>query len=146
MKPATEALFSRKPQIGFSLIELMVVIAIVGIIAAIAYPSYSSHLIKGRRASAQAHLMDIAQRQQQYLLDARTYASSVPALSMTTPSDVAASYTIDVCLIATGACAAPGGTPPTFAAIAAPRAGTAQAGDGTLSIDQSGVKLPTNKW
>ena len=134
-----------KPQVGVTLIELMVVVVIIGILASIAYPSYSNHLAKGRRASAQAHLMDIAQRQQQYLLDARSYATSVSALT-TTPSDVAAVYTISLCLSATGTCNPPGGTPPAFAAIATPKSGTVQAGDVTLSIDQAGAKSPADKW
>ena len=56
---------------GFTLIELMMAIAIIAILAAIAYPAYQKHLAKGRRAAAQAYLMDIAQREQQYFLDQR---------------------------------------------------------------------------
>ncbi|MDO8413789.1 MAG: type IV pilin protein [Gallionellaceae bacterium] len=129
----------KRIQLGFTLVELMVVVAIIGILAAIAYPSYTSHLVKGRRASAQAHLMDIAQRQQQYLLDARSYATSLTALNMTTPSDVSAFYNaITVSAVA--------GPPAGFTATAAPKAGTAQANDVTLSINQAGVKSPADKW
>jgi len=46
---------------GFSLIELMIVVAIVGIIAAIAYPSYSNHVRETRRTTAQADLVELAQ-------------------------------------------------------------------------------------
>jgi type IV pilus assembly protein PilE len=60
---------------GFTLIELMVTVAIVAILAAVAYPSYQNQVKRGRRAAAQAHLMDIAQRQQEYLLDGRGAAS-----------------------------------------------------------------------
>ena len=65
---------------GFTLIELMIVVAIVGILAGIAYPSYMDHVRKGNRAKAQAFLMDVAQRQQNYLMVHRKYAESLTEL------------------------------------------------------------------
>lgn len=65
---------------GFTLIELMIVVAIVGILAGIAYPSYMAHVRKGNRAKAQAFLMDVAQRQQSYLIVQRQYAESLTQL------------------------------------------------------------------
>ena len=65
---------------GFTLIELMIVVAIVGILAGIAYPSYMDHVRKGNRAKAQAFLMDVAQRQQSYLIVHRQYADSLTKL------------------------------------------------------------------
>ena len=46
---------------GFTLIELMIVVAIVAILAAIAYPSYREHVVKSRRATAQSCLLEMAQ-------------------------------------------------------------------------------------
>ncbi|MDW7601742.1 prepilin-type N-terminal cleavage/methylation domain-containing protein, partial [Stenotrophomonas maltophilia] len=46
---------------GFTLIELMIVVAVVAILAAIAYPSYSEHVRKSRRAQAKADLVEYAQ-------------------------------------------------------------------------------------
>jgi len=132
------ALRIRSKQRGFTLIELMMVVAIVAILAAVAYPSYMSYLAKGNRSAAEAHLMDIAQSQQRYLLDARSYAPDLTTLNVTTPSSVSPYYTIT---IATAA-----GPPPTFTATATPKAGTSQASDVTLSIDGAGVKQPTNVW
>lgn len=123
---------------GFTLVELMVVLAVLGILAAIAYPSYDEHLKKGRRAAAQAHLMEIAQQEQQYLLDARSYADNLAALSVSTPSDVSAYYDIEV--------SASSGPPPTFTITATPKSGSAQGSDVTLTIDNTGKKLPAGKW
>lgn len=119
---------------GFTLVELMITVAVVGILAVTAYPTYQNFLLKGNRAAAQSHLMDIAQRQQQYLMDARSYAGSVGTLNMTTPTDVSNFYTIAI-VTATG-------TPPTFTVTATPVAGSKQAADtcGAMSIDNNGAK------
>ena len=129
---------------GFTLIELMVAVAIVGILATIAYPLYLHQLAEGRRSAAEATLMDIAQREQQYILDQRQYVSGADAstlstnLNVTIPSSVTQFYSISV--------NASSGPPPNFTAKAAPIAGTAQAGDYTLTIEQTGVKQPTGTW
>lgn len=65
----------RRAAEGFSLIELMVAIAIVAIIAAIAYPQYQNHVLRGYRAEGQQWLQDFAQLQEQYFLDRRAYAT-----------------------------------------------------------------------
>jgi len=84
---------------GFTLIELVITVAIVGILAAVAYPQYQSQLLKGRRASAQSFMLDLANREQQYLLDARDYAvgaSALTTLNVTVPTDVSKYYTITI--------------------------------------------------
>ena len=129
---------------GFTLIELMVAMAIVAILATIAYPLYLHQLVEGRRSAAEATLMDIAQREQQYILDQRQYAQGADTSTVSTnlnvaiPSNVTQFYDISV--------SASSGPPPSFTAKAAPIAGTAQAGDYTLTIDQTGVKQPTGTW
>jgi type IV pilus assembly protein PilE len=123
---------------GFTLIELMVAVAIVAIVAMIAIPSYTAQMVKSRRSSAEAVLLDIAQRQQQYLLDVRAYAPDVPTLNPTIPSNVSAYYTVKF--------APPQPGPPNFTALATPIAGTAQAGDVVLTIDSTGAKTPAGTW
>ena len=116
---------------GFTLIELIIVITIIGILVAIAVPSYQNHLRKGRRAEAQGFVTQIAQRQQQYLLDARTYAFTVADLGLTAPAAVAAHYTITI----TGA-----STPPQFTITADPSASSVQSADGILTMTHTGEK------
>lgn len=66
----------RKSQTGFTLIELMVTVAIVGILASLAYPSYIEHVARARRADAQTVLMEGAQAMQRYYSAHNTYASA----------------------------------------------------------------------
>jgi type IV pilus assembly protein PilE len=124
---------------GFTLLEMTIVAVIIAILASVALPSYLSQLRRSHRASAQSHLMDITARQQQYLFDSRSYAPSLSALNMTTPTDVAADYTITI--------AANAGPPPSFLITAAPK-GTqlADLGGAALTINNVGAKTPVNAW
>ena len=62
---------------GFTLIELMIVIAIIGIISAIAFPSYSSYMTKSRRADAKISLTKMADAQERWYLQNSTYTTTV---------------------------------------------------------------------
>ena len=65
---------------GVSLIELMVVVAIVAIISAFAYPSYERYVIKTKRSVAQNALLQIADRQQQFFMDNKRFAADLTNL------------------------------------------------------------------
>jgi type IV pilus assembly protein PilE len=128
----------RRAARGFTLIELLVTLVIIGILASIAYPSYQNYMKRSRRATAQAFLMDVAQKEQEYLLDNRSYAPDLATLNMSTPSSVSTYYTITPTTSNTA--------PMSFTITATPIIGGAQAGDLTLSINNTGNKLPANAW
>ena len=124
---------------GFTLIEIMLVVLVIAILVAIAFPSYQQHLRKGRRANAEAFLSDVASRQQQYLLDARGYALGATALTdlgVAAPTDVTNFYTVTVTPVAPT-------IPPSFVVTATPIVNGPQetpTNDGVLSIDNTGAK------
>jgi len=114
---------------GFSLIEIMTVVAIIGILVAVAWPSYQKQLSKGRRAEAQTYMSDIANMQQQYILDARAYAPDFATLNKPAPTDLANFYTFTMAIA---------GPPPSFT-ITATAIGQ-QTSDGNLTLDSTGAK------
>jgi type IV pilus assembly protein PilE len=71
------------PQRGVTLIELMVVVAIIAIISAFAYPSYDRYVIKTKRSVAQNALLQIADRQQQFFMDNKRFAADLTNLGFT---------------------------------------------------------------
>jgi type IV pilus assembly protein PilE len=119
---------------GFTLIERVIVIAIVALLVTVALPSYRDHVRKSRRAEAQAYLMSVAGRQAQFLVDTRGYAATLATINIPQPASVQASYTVTLNAVA--------GPPPTFTLTATPTTGTDQVYEkcGTLTINQAGAK------
>ncbi|MFQ6371294.1 type IV pilin protein [Shewanella sp. YIC-542] len=72
-----------KKTVGFTLIEVMIVVVIIGILASIAYPSYIDYVTRSNRAEAHAALLKVANLQEQYYLDNRTYAEDMKKLGLT---------------------------------------------------------------
>ena len=79
---------------GFSLIELMIVVAIVGILASIAYPAYISSILKGRRAQARAAVMELLQQQERYLTQQNTYLIFSNSSGTTLPATAATTFKV----------------------------------------------------
>lgn len=123
---------SQRQNAGFTLIELMIVVAIIAILASIAYPTYQNHVTRTRRAEAAACMLEIAQFMERDYTTKLRYA--VPTAYPACVSTVATNYTITATV--------PSSSTTTFSISAVPR-GRQLAKDtqcGTLSIDQKGAK------
>ncbi len=114
---------------GLTLIELMLVLAVLGILTAVAIPVYRDYVIKTRRSDAMNALNEILMQQEIHRTSNTTYATTLPALGLTTISDQGY-YNL----------ALPSASASTFTATATPTG--AQAGDscGTFAIDVNGSK------
>lgn len=124
---------------GFTLIELMITVAILAIIAAVAYPSYQEHVRKGHRAKAQALLMDMSMRQSQRMMDVRSYASDTATLGVPIPPEVSNFYTVNIPAFNAG-------PPQTYTLAATPKNAQAKDKCGQLRINQAGSKEPAECW
>jgi type IV pilus assembly protein PilE len=121
---------------GFTLVELLISVAIVGILAAIAYPSYTSYVAKARRAEVQAELMALAQWMERIYTETGCYTpmGGTDCTGADETPDISAAdakypyYTIDFV----------GASDDTFTIRATPVANSPQDGDGYLEIDQLG--------
>jgi len=65
---------------GFTLIELMIAVAIIGILVRLAYPAYTQSVLKSHRAEAKSALLDLASREERYFSTTNTFTTSAPLL------------------------------------------------------------------
>ena len=123
---------------GFTLIELMITVAVIGILAAVALPSYRSYVMRANRAAAQSHMLALASKEEQYKLDARAYTTTTGSggLALSPPPETVGAYTFSVTLVA---------GPPAGYTITATAIGN-QASDGNLTVDSAGTRSPAGKW
>lgn len=124
---------------GFTLIELMIVVTLVGILAAIAVPAYSTYVIKASREAAQSELLELSSLQEKIYLNSNNYTNQVTAaytgnaatggLGRTSGKTNDGKYTIALDIVAPAQ---------SFTLTATPVSGTKQKGDGCLTISESG--------
>jgi len=121
---------------GFSLIELMTVLVVIGVLAAVAWPSYQQYVIRSNRAAAQSFMMTIAGRQEQYLLTNRSYTTTIGTggLGLNAPTETNGRYNFSVT------------NPTTTSYVITADAIGNQASDGDLTLSSDGSKTPADKW
>lgn len=129
-----------KKSTGFTLIEVMVVVALIGVLAAIAIPNYRDYVIRANRSDAKEMLAEVVFEQERFSNRNRRYTLDMTELGYSTDpvttgqglyqidADVCAGANVSTCVVLT----------------ATPVAGTSQASDGSLTLDTRGTK--TGNW
>jgi type IV pilus assembly protein PilE len=129
----------RNRQRGFTLIEVMIVIAVLGVIVAIAYPSYTEQVRKSRRAEGMGELLDLADRMERFYSDRGTYVGAslgTAATDIYPTTSAKGYYTLSIASQSATA----------FSVSAAPTSKGKQNEDkcGTFSLTSQGVKSVSN--
>lgn len=121
---------------GFSLIELMVVVAIVGILSAVAFPSYSSYVARSKRAECRVALMQVMQQQERYYTQKNTYLEfSADSLDVPMKQFSGESSSSSACMLSSKACSVASGPTTCVLATGVPVKADAAVGNFTLQSD-----------
>lgn len=134
---------------GFTLIELMIVVVIIGVLASIAYPSYKRYVVESRRADAQIGLSRLANSQEKFFSQCNSYTVNIDGGSVSNCDGLGLAggtgatdeiyspdrfYKLTVAVGGTGAIAT------SFIATATPTTDTTQVGDGNFTLSNTGQK------
>jgi type IV pilus assembly protein PilE len=138
---------------GFTLIEMLIVVLIIGVLAAVAIPSYQQYNKRANRSQAAQVMLSIQNREEQYVLDARAYSDILGTSGLNIAQDGwtctnaqatgcgGTFYTVKVDLLT--------GPPPGYTITATPTAGTYQVDDGILTLSSAGLRTRSagdGKW
>lgn len=131
---------------GFTLLEIMIAVAIVAILTAIALPIYTNNVVRANRAAAERFMLDIANREEQWMLDQRAYTATLGSggLGLTAEADLLTRYQFPDVALTGNDCAGVALVGPSFV-IRATAIG-AQAPDGNLCLDSRNNRTPADKW
>lgn len=149
-----------KNSAGFTLIEMMVAVTIIGLLTAIVIPSYGAYKVRSNRAAAQALLLEIHSKQEQFAIQQRAYATCATdpctaaelagvmnGLGLTLPTAVSSEYNLNVrAVTVTGVANATGADFTGYEARLTPSVNSRQAAadDGALAITQFGLRTFRN--
>lgn len=127
----------RKKSFGFTLVEVLITVAIIGILSSVAYPSYVDYVVRANRSEGLRELVRIANLQEQYYVDNRSYTALMTDLGLDADPFLTENshYSIDATVV-----------DDTFTLVATAK-GTQALKDtscGTISITNTGKKTPVS--
>ena len=132
----------RAKQLGMSLIELVIVVAIIGILVTVAYPSYKEHMIKTRKSDGMAMINKVMQAQERHFVNNLTYTSSLTEVGFSSDSNVSSEK--EYYLVSAAACAGGIAECVNITTTAQGPQNTGVPADDNLSLNSQGAK--TGKW